>query len=678
MNYVGSISILDRGDAPAQAIIDRNARSLAQRMADETRDELSKVMSRVHTIYGAMDTAEDLYPTTASMEYLNDLAELEAILKDEIKKRQYQQQVTVFIVGYQDVCHQKLVLLQQVNEFFMENSKRIDEEDWFPTTPDIDLDEMSSTVEESLSHAHELTNRLSDLNKEMVDYMANLAERKASNKGRKKIEKALQQAKDEVSGLSEKLLALQTELDDREEKVQTMFKQLESKNMEVQKFRTAAELAKQKIILLQKELEEQKSSNEETKADLTRLLDNQINALHESHRQEMEELKKQHQTEAKQLKEEVEESRQLLARSQHELIQLQIDKGVHSDTPSEVGRVLDLDSEASQQASRQSSKQESRPSTKDTKVSSKSLTSGGKQGKTGARSPTRSYKAGDSKPGSRTSGPRSDGKEFAEVAIQDEGGDPVTATVDEKVRTPATRQSRRSKSTLAPVLESDFDSAFDLMDEPSWAAVPSDQLTGRFAQYRRLSTHRLQELEEQLQLNTARTKRKVSTLKAQFQEHKSKWEAERKVLIEQVDQSLRLQSDAEKEADAAMTQLEDFISEQERLEQEEDVKRSEVLQVSASLTPLDALSPTQGSSAHTPTAGSPHPPHTIPPSPESEQELQRLMQQTDDAKVQEMNARLGSCVSAPPAVDMGALPQTRPPPQRARTDLGVPTVAQAK
>lgn len=50
MNYLGSISILDRGDGPAQAVIDRNARSLAQRMADETRDELNKVMSRVHTV----------------------------------------------------------------------------------------------------------------------------------------------------------------------------------------------------------------------------------------------------------------------------------------------------------------------------------------------------------------------------------------------------------------------------------------------------------------------------------------------------------------------------------------------------------------------------------------------------------------------------------------------------
>ena len=55
MNYVGSISLLDkgdydRGDSPAQAILDKNARSVAQRIADETREELEKVLERVEHV----------------------------------------------------------------------------------------------------------------------------------------------------------------------------------------------------------------------------------------------------------------------------------------------------------------------------------------------------------------------------------------------------------------------------------------------------------------------------------------------------------------------------------------------------------------------------------------------------------------------------------------------------
>ena len=50
LNFVGSISVMDRGDAPAQAVLDRNARSLAKRVSDETKEELGKVMRRVEHV----------------------------------------------------------------------------------------------------------------------------------------------------------------------------------------------------------------------------------------------------------------------------------------------------------------------------------------------------------------------------------------------------------------------------------------------------------------------------------------------------------------------------------------------------------------------------------------------------------------------------------------------------
>uniref|UniRef100_A0A2C9KSX2 Uncharacterized protein n=1 Tax=Biomphalaria glabrata TaxID=6526 RepID=A0A2C9KSX2_BIOGL len=109
-----------------------------------------------------------------------------------------------------------------------------------------------------------------------------------------------------------------------------------------------------------------------------------------------------------------------------------------------------------------------------------------------------------------------------------------------------------------------------------------------------------------------------------------------------MDQSMKLQTDAEKEADAAMNQLEEYITEQEKLEEAEE---NQVHQIAGLLSPKDNLS----SAGHSPVPT--HPVQQQTASPEPEQELLRLMQQTDDAKVQEMNARLGTCVSAPPAVD---------------------------
>ena len=62
-----------------------------------------------------------------------------------------------------------------------------------------------------------------------------------------------------------------------------------------------------------------------------------------------------------------------------------------------------------------------------------------------------------------------------------------------------------------------------------------------------------------------KTQRKVETLKAQFHEHKKKWEQEREMILSQVEQAVELHESAEKEAERAITQLEDFITEQEEL-----------------------------------------------------------------------------------------------------------------
>ncbi|XP_076439302.1 uncharacterized protein LOC143278152 isoform X3 [Babylonia areolata] len=731
MNYVGSISILDRGDAPAQAVIDRNARSMAQRVADDTKDELEKVMTRVETIYSSFEDTEQAFGTS-NLEYLQDIAELEEVMKDQVKKKKYQQQVTIFIVGFSDVSGQKLRLMQQVNEFFTENSKNMEEEDWFPSTPDLDLEEVGDKIEDSLQVARDLTQRLGDLNKEMVDYMATYAEKKASNKlggivvegkGKKKMEKALLQAKDEVQGLAEKLQSAQADLAEREEKLQHTFKQLEAKNLEVQKFRTAAELAKkalqdseglaealrerdvkiseqrqqlsrmevelaqsthlkersqtkltnvtgesqQRITALQKEVDQQKRFADDVKRDLSQFHDEQLTALREVHQQDMEEMKKQHAEQIKSLSTDLQRARTELAATQHSLLELQIEQGV-SETQSEAGRQFDLDSE--DPASRQSSKQESRPSTKG-RVSGLKKGSGklgGKEAKGGRTSASGSSLASgdlDHDLNMDDLDPHP-GEDYGDVGTQDEGGDWNTGVVEEKRLTPATRHSRRSRSTLAPVEEfDDYDDVYDLDDEQAWSSVPKEQLEGRFAQYRRICQHKLRETEEQRQLTVAKTQRKVQLLKSQFVEHKTKWEAERKVLISQVEQAQQLQIDAEKEADQAMTQLEDFITEQERLEEEEETRRSAILRGASGSSSLTAPSP------HTPVPPrTPHPPVTPagaadpstsapaqPTPPESRsthtsEELGNLLQQTDDAKVEELRGRLTGTKSAPPGVDM--------------------------
>ena len=48
--------------------------------------------------------------------------------------------------------------------------------------PEIDLDECSNKINESLKTAEDLTKKLSDLNQDIIEWLVNWANTKASNK----------------------------------------------------------------------------------------------------------------------------------------------------------------------------------------------------------------------------------------------------------------------------------------------------------------------------------------------------------------------------------------------------------------------------------------------------------------------------------------------------------------
>ena len=72
-------------------------------------------------------------------------------------------------------------------------------------------------------------------------------------------------------------------------------------------------------------------------------------------------------------------------------------------------------------------------------------------------------------------------------------------------------------------------------------------------------------LREDVEKITTKSVRKVQTIKAQFQEHKARWLREREILCKQVERAQKIQRDAEHEVDGTLSQLEDFIVEQEAM-----------------------------------------------------------------------------------------------------------------
>lgn len=59
-SMVGTMSVLDRGDAPAQLVIERNLKAQAQRQADQTKEELDRITSRVNQVKSSIKMAKYL------------------------------------------------------------------------------------------------------------------------------------------------------------------------------------------------------------------------------------------------------------------------------------------------------------------------------------------------------------------------------------------------------------------------------------------------------------------------------------------------------------------------------------------------------------------------------------------------------------------------------------------
>ena len=73
----------------------------------------------VFVIVSADDTATSAgaaFNDGATFEHVTDLATLRALLEDPVTKTKYQQQVNVFIVGFDRTCQQRLSLLNAVQQ----------------------------------------------------------------------------------------------------------------------------------------------------------------------------------------------------------------------------------------------------------------------------------------------------------------------------------------------------------------------------------------------------------------------------------------------------------------------------------------------------------------------------------------------------------------------------------
>lgn len=274
-NRSSTYSFLDPAD---QAILQAND-SKERRKKEETRMELEKIQERIHytLLEYQPDTAERVDTPSiqdVDLHAVKSPEELYRLLTDVRLRNKYQQQVTVLLLGHEAALEDRERLLQSIHEFFQEtqagNTTQLLEE---LSSEEIDLDQATQGLETALKTAQAAGDRLLEIKKDMGHLFSIVQAFPDTKKGRKKLEKALLKAQEEVESLQNQLTTVQGELDGSKEKIGRLQRQVDTKTSECEKLRkiaTQVEQLQKNNVGLQSEIAHAKEDAEKAKTDLER------------------------------------------------------------------------------------------------------------------------------------------------------------------------------------------------------------------------------------------------------------------------------------------------------------------------------------------------------------------------------------------------------------------------
>ena len=234
---------------PSKLVLLKSEESQRNRKQAETRIALEKIHDRIqyaiNDFEGPFEEDKKRESADVNLEVVEDPAQLYDLLSDSRLRSKYQQNLTVFIVGYEEKCENRERVLNSLQEFFEETQsggtqQLLDELE----SEEIDFDEVTSGLESAMDTAQNAAERLLKIKKDMGQLIAIVAAFPDTKKGRKKLEKALLKAQEEVDEMTTSLDEVKNELEQNQEKCEQLQKQVDVKTQECAKLRPMADKTK--------------------------------------------------------------------------------------------------------------------------------------------------------------------------------------------------------------------------------------------------------------------------------------------------------------------------------------------------------------------------------------------------------------------------------------------------
>ncbi|CAF4030211.1 unnamed protein product, partial [Adineta steineri] len=566
------LSILDSSDIdepdPGFEVIEKNRKERSKRIADDTKEELDRVLKRIDNTlnnyeYSLQSTLIQNGMTREeinSVEHVADIQELEFLLNDNLAKQRYKQRLMVFIVGQAEHATEKAKLLQQLGQFFIEQKQNFsgaefnDYDDTGEPQDEIETTLKAFDVKDCYQHVKTLGSRINELNEEIIQFLIQNTGTKQTKvmveRGKRKLAQVTKEAKEQLADLQSKLEMANTEMVAKDTTIQTLEKDIETTRHEI---KTTQDNHK-------KTQEELKKRDSEIKSFKRRNND-------------LEDIVNRYRNHAGDLPGFTSGTSQSETDDGDDASRMNLETIDETESRYEKESISSrLGKEQTQGTTAPTTTAE--PSTKPTPAAPAAL----------PPAPSKSPKKSKSREKNRRSSFRSK----KEAANQNGAEDPGEIY-------------RRSQQLLESLLADKSENAPDLnlLFKPARGVdlnnVSIDNLPTAFTNLRKFAVNRVRELLKDLETKESANKETVQVLKQEFVEHKTTYEKERlvyflsldpddntlqeeqKALAERADNAHKLQIKAQKTAEDALNHLELFMVEQEKLDQQDVVRQTELV-----------------------------------------------------------------------------------------------------
>ena len=169
-----------------------------------------------------------------SFKEIEDPVLLYDLLADSRMRARYEKHLMVVLVGFEEHCQLKESVLLSIDEFFQQ-TKASNTENFLAEVEaeKLDFDSATQGLESALETANGAAQKLVSIKKEIGQLLSVASSYPDTKKGKKKLEKALVSAQEQVHTLSRSIEALEKDLDQSKEKCDQLAKSLEAKSNRV-------------------------------------------------------------------------------------------------------------------------------------------------------------------------------------------------------------------------------------------------------------------------------------------------------------------------------------------------------------------------------------------------------------------------------------------------------------